>query len=111
MSLFTTVDKALLVKFKRYHRSNPHVYESFKSNAYLMKRTGRKKYSAWTIINKMRWDEDLKTTGGEFIINNNYIALYARLLITFHPEFLNFFDLRPMKPNRKQQNKAGGIHV
>jgi hypothetical protein len=67
-----------------------------------MRRTGRKKYSAWTIINKIRWDRDIRTDGDVFKINNDFIALYARKLIDEDSRFDGFFELRRMKPkNRK----------
>lgn len=95
--IFEDIDKNLLAKFKTYHLENPHVFREFKINAEKMKKTGRKKYSAWTIVNKIRWDHDLKTLGEPFKINNDYIALFARLLIYQDPTYRDFFELRTMK--------------
>lgn len=96
-TIFDNIDLGLLKKFETYHRNNPSVFETFKALAFQMQRTGRKRYSAWAIINKIRWDYDLKTHGDEFKISNDYIALYARLLIYRHPEFEPFFELKRMK--------------
>jgi hypothetical protein len=63
-----------------------------------MRSTGKKSYSGWIIANVLRWEMDIKTTGDNFIINNDFIALYVRLLIQEHPEFYSFFELRSMKP-------------
>ena len=95
--IFKNIDPNLLAKWKTYHQKNPHVYKKFRELAFAMHKTGRTKYSAWTIINKLRWDHDISTTGDVFKISNDYIALYARLLIYHHNELLDFFDLKPMK--------------
>ena len=94
-TLFDNIDKKLLGKFKKYHTENPSVYKSFKRYAQKI-RIVHKKYSAWTIINLIRWEIDLQ--GGDlFKINNDYIALYARLLMYYEPSFEGFFELRTMK--------------
>lgn len=102
--IFDDIDKGLLARFKEYHLQNPTVYAEFKANALEMAKTGRKKYSAWTIVNKIRWDHDVKTTGDVFAINNDFIALYARLLIHHHPEFKDFFELRTMKASGRRNS-------
>jgi hypothetical protein len=100
--LFANTDRDLLAKFKAFHLANGFVYEKFKEYARKIKSKGHKKYSAWTIINVIRWEEDLKTRGDVFQINNDFIALYARLLIYHFPEFEKFFELRSMKSVRRK---------
>lgn len=100
--LFEDADPKLLKRFKDYHFKNPHVFQQFRSNALAMRRHGRKKYSAWTIINKIRWDYDLRITGEVFEINNDHIALYSRLLIATDKTFEGFFELRQMKPKNRR---------
>lgn len=105
-SIWDGIDKNLLKKFWAYHQENPHVYAEFLKNARLMRATGRKRYSAVCIVNKIRWDHDLKTTGKEFRINNDFMALYARLVMDMHPEFEGFFEIRSMKPfDRRESNE------
>lgn len=100
-SLFEDIDPLLLKKFKSYHTENPHVYTRFLELAVEMKRTGRERYSQWIIINKMRWDSDIKTKDDVFKISNDYIALYARMVVYNCPEFSGFFELKKMKKVRK----------
>jgi hypothetical protein len=95
--IFAGIDPALLAKFKQYHLANPYVYELFKNYASKMKASGRSRYSAWAIINLIRWHHDIKTTAKDFKISNDFIALYARVLIYREPEFDGFFQLKPMK--------------
>ena len=102
--IFYSIDSGLLARFKKYHQENPHVYAQFKVYAAQMRQTGKKKYSAWTIINKIRWDEDLKTSDDVFRINNDFIALYARLLIFHDSSYEGFFELRTMKPFDRRES-------
>jgi hypothetical protein len=95
--LFDRYSEKKLAKFKAYHLENPHVYQEFLKLAFKMKETGRTKYSAETIINVMRWNMDLKTTGKPFKISNDYRSIYARLLVYNHPEFIGFFDMKGLK--------------
>ena len=97
-------DFKLVDRFKRYHVSNPHVWEKFKEFSRLVKSKGRKKYSGWTIINAIRWKYDTSTMGDSFKINNDYIALYTRMMIHEDPSFVGFFELRTMKPTDRRES-------
>ena len=87
----------LVEKFISFHRNNKDIFDLFVSNSWGMAMSGRKRYSAWTIANKIRWDKDIQTIGDEFKINNNYIALYARLVMARVPALKGFFNLRAPK--------------
>ncbi len=102
MTLFTHVDRNLLEKFRRFHTANPQIFAKFKEYSFLIQKRGRKRYSAWAIINVIRWETDLQTTGDSFKISNDNIALYARLMIHHYPEFKDFFVLKPMKSARRK---------
>lgn len=104
-TIFDGIDKNLLKRFKEFHEKNAFVYQEFYKLSAKMKSNGRRKYSAWTIINKIRWDYDLKTKGDVFKINNDFIALYARLVIYNYPELSDFFSLREMKQHRRLISK------
>lgn len=92
--LFGDYPQSVLQRFKTYHKKNPQVFNRFSALAFQMKNTGRKVYSAETIINVMRWHTDLETNGEAFKINNDFKPLYARLLIYHYPEFDGFFKLK-----------------
>lgn len=87
----------VVARFKTWHHQNPHIYEQFKTLANQMRVRGRQRYSARTIIEKMRWDYDIKTTGDVFEINGDFVPIYVRLLIHDHPEFAGFFELRVIR--------------
>jgi hypothetical protein len=112
--LFDRYPQSTLDRFKKFHSENPHVYKKFKDLAFQMKNTGRSRYSAETIVNVIRWHEDLQSTGNVFKINDHFRSIYARLLIYHHPEFIDFFELRQNAPNRgllseEEQNRLQGI--
>lgn len=89
----------LRVQFERFHRMNPQVFQMFKMLARQMQATGRVRYSGKNIAEKMRWDYNIATRGDVFKFNNNFIAIYVRLLIHRYPkEFVGFFQLRRVGP-------------
>ena len=97
--VLTDCDDVLVDKFINFHRENKDVYELFLINSVIMQQRGYGTYSAWTIANKIRWDKDFQTKSAaeEFKINNNYIALYARLVMAKTPSLEGFFTLRATK--------------
>lgn len=92
--IFKDVPEKLRKKFKTYHQENPDIYFKFKELSEELYLTGRKKYSAHCIMNKIRWDYDIKTSDKTFKINNDYIPVYARLLMYQYPKFRYFFNIR-----------------
>lgn len=101
-TIFENIDKDLLAKFKMYHRENPEVWEEFKSMAtQMLKVTDR--YSHVTMIEVMRWNSDIKG-GDPFKINNDFKALYARLMIYHYSAFKDFFELRRMKSEDRRDS-------
>ena len=95
--LFKDYPSVVLERFRQWHSENPQIYQQFKKLAYEMLSTGRKRYSARTIIEVMRWHYDLNTRGDTFEINDNFTPIYVRLLIYHHPEFNDFFELRTVR--------------
>jgi hypothetical protein len=61
-----------------------------------MQAHGRRRYSMWAVINRVRWDQDLATKTDEFKINNNYASIYTRMVEHFHPDLTGFFEKRKM---------------
>lgn len=92
--LFQHYPKKLLEEFKVFHKNNPDIYEEFGRLAHRMKTTGRKKYSSKMIINVLRWERDLRTTGDVFKINDKFQSIYGRLFVYHNPEFKDFFEFR-----------------
>ena len=66
-------------KWWGWHKENPQVWEKFEEYTLEAIATGRNHYSHWAIVNRIRWNREIETKGGEFKISNDYICFYARL--------------------------------
>ncbi len=74
---------------------NSAVYREFERRALRMAQTGRKRYSARTIVEVMRWDSDIADTEKTFKINDHYTPGMARLFMGAHgAAYPTFFELR-----------------
>lgn len=80
-----------------WHKENPHVYELFErfSNEAIGK--GHTRLSAWLIINRIRWETMVETSGDDFKISNDYIAYYARLFMAYNPQHEGFFHTKELR--------------
>lgn len=99
--LFSECDPKLLQKFEKFHAENPAVYQLFKRFAIEAKGSGRNKFSHWMIMNRIRWYSAVETNGEKYKLSNDFIALYARLLVYNDDSFSRFFTLKEMKKKRK----------
>jgi hypothetical protein len=73
---------------------NRKLYDAFSRRANQMAQR-RKRYSARTIIEVMRWNTDLRDTSTTFKIQNNMVPGMARLWMRDHgKQHPNFFQLR-----------------
>ena len=84
-------------KWWNWHRENPHVYALFERFTFEAIRLGHKRLSAWLIVNRIRWETSVVTSGGDFKISNDFIAYYARLFMHNHPQYLGFFKTKALK--------------
>lgn len=82
--------------FLRYHREHPEVYVLFKRFAGELRAASRERYSARTIVERIRWHYAVNPdcTPDGFKITNYVSPHYARLLIQEEPEWAPFFVLR-----------------
>ena len=85
-------------KFNRYNAKNPNVYVLFIKYAHEAKRAGFTQYSAWAIMNRIRWHHDVNTPrNDDFKISNDYIAWYARKAMTEYSfAFTGFFKVKKL---------------
>lgn len=83
--------------FEKFNRENPHVFESFKEQAFKAINQGKKKISSKDIINYLRWHEYLKTTDSNFTINDAYHSYYSRHFVEKYPEYKHLFEFRKLR--------------
>lgn len=72
-------------QFVEFHRENPQVYDEVKRRALELYRAGARRVGVALIFEAMRYDHLIRTRGEKFKMNNNYRALYARLLLAELP--------------------------
>ena len=88
-------DGPLREEFEKFHAANPHVYQAICKLAETAIERGRTHYSIATIYEVVRWHGHFGTNSdGDFKLNNNHRAFYARLWLADHPERPEFFGTR-----------------
>lgn len=93
-----TSNERILEKFWEFHFQNPQVYADLRRLALGLVHAGRKHYGIKSLFEVLRWERALYTTGSIFKLNNNYHALYARILMDDEPELAGFFSTRFRSP-------------
>ena len=80
--------------FFRFHKANPAIYRMFAKTARTLKRAGVKKVSSRLVIERVRNCIFFKAKGEtEIRINNNFTALYARLIMRQEPDLAGFIRI------------------
>jgi hypothetical protein len=89
--------------FWRFHELNPHVYARLVQLARDLKARGRRRIGIGMLFEVLRWHH-LSTVGDAdgFKLNNNYRALYARLIMHREPDLAGVFHTRELtSPGRE----------
>jgi hypothetical protein len=90
---------AIKLRFNKFHADNPWVYHKLRSMALHLKQSGRKSYGIAALVEVLRYEHAINTKNDDGLkLNNNYAALYARLLAQQEPELEDFFHMRLRKP-------------
>lgn len=82
--------------FDKFHAENPEVFEAMITYARALRRAGHERLSIALLAERVRWDRLISTTGDQYKLNNNFKAVYVRLLDEM-PEFKGRFTLRTRK--------------
>jgi hypothetical protein len=54
----------------------------------------RDHFSAQAVIERIRWDTEVRENGGKFKISHNWRAFYANKFETEYPQYKGFFRLK-----------------
>ena len=81
-------------RFRAFHDANPHVYRLLRALALDYKRAGHRHCGMKMLYEVLRYRSGIYTQGEPYKLNNNYTALYARLLMEREPELAGFFEIR-----------------
>ena len=79
--------------FNSFDSEHPEFWEMFKKFTFEAVNSGRKKFSARTIYERMRWFTEIDS-GEKYKVNNNWVPFYARKFIKHYPEHGTFFETR-----------------
>jgi hypothetical protein len=89
-------------RFEDFHEANPHVYDALRGLAMELVAHGRRRGAIAQLFEVLRWQYAISTVGDDdFMLNNDYRAFYARLLMSREPALWEFFELR--------RSVAGGV--
>ena len=84
-------------RFLKFHAKRPDIYPIFRKFTFELIDAGRTRFSAISIIYRIRWFTDVSTTIEDpkgFKINNDWAAHYARMFIKEFPQYEKFFRKR-----------------
>ena len=104
--------------FWKFHEANPKVYTLLVKFAYLWRQRlgGHAKLGISELFERVRWEVSIHTTdNGNFKLNNNHRAFYARLIMDRHVELREIFRLRKQRIassiGPKNETLPSGEHV
>lgn len=83
-------------RFALFHAANPHVADALEVLAAEWL-AGRSRISARDLYARLRWESGIRTEGDVYLLNNDFTAHYARLLIDRRPEWATAFHLRELR--------------
>tara|TARA_R100001163_G_C5033126_1_gene172845 strand:+ start:216 stop:575 length:360 start_codon:yes stop_codon:yes gene_type:complete len=82
-------------RFLEFHHANPHVYSELLTQARHLKQRGVKQIGIGLLYERLRWLQAIATAGnGKFKLNNDFRALYSRLIMEQESDMKDFFKVR-----------------
>jgi len=87
---------SLADKFEAFHSANPHVADALEHLAgqWLAR---HRKVGVKALVERLRWESGIQTTGSAYRINNSHTAFYARLLLERRPDWAGRIEVREQK--------------
>ena len=90
-------ESALGRAWVKWHQANPEFFDLFERFTAEALRRGHRNLSGWLIANRVRWETSIVTTGNDYKISNDFIALFARLYMVRNQQHVGFFRTKRMK--------------
>jgi hypothetical protein len=90
-------DEPLDVRYQKWITVNPHVIDAFCALAEQLRGAGLRHFGAKAVVERLRWEYAIQTTGGEFKMDNNYTSRIVRDAIARRPELAGFFEMRMLR--------------
>ena len=80
--------------FLEYHAAHPGVYDLLVSLARCCRASGMTQYGIASLFERVRWHYHVDYGEGDFKLNNNHKAFYARMIMEREPDLRGFFETR-----------------
>jgi hypothetical protein len=91
--------------FEAFDRSHPEVYEAIKRYAFQAVAAGRKRIGIALIFERIRWYHTIELSDGDFKLNNNFRAFYARKFAKEFPQHAGLFSMRSSEADAPQAGR------
>lgn len=97
-----------IIKFRIFDRENPQVYSLFVRFTMEAINSGRSRFGARMIWERMRWYTmiEAKDHASEFKLNDHYPPYYARKFMRLNPRWNTFFEVRGVDPVEPPKQEA-----
>lgn len=89
--------KSLDEQFDEYHRQNPHVLHTLIRMTDRVVANGHRCIGMSLLVNQLRWESMISTTGDEYKLNNNFNSRYVRLIEQVRPDLIGVFNKRELR--------------
>jgi len=86
-----------VILFREYHRERPEIYRAFCKYALQMAGSGRSRYGAKGVMERIRWDQAIQYPGDDFKISNSFISMYARVAMVHYPQLDGLFQTKKVR--------------
>ncbi|ONI83469.1 hypothetical protein ALI22I_33755 [Saccharothrix sp. ALI-22-I] len=84
-------------RFEQFHLDNPEVLETLERLAVEWFEAGKRKLGVKMLWERMRWERSKAVAPGTFALNDIYTSRYARELVSRHPEWAPYIELRELR--------------
>jgi hypothetical protein len=93
--MFEFTHDRIELEFKEFHLEHPEVYTELVKLARTWQSNGSDKLGIATLFEVLRWNSHLNPQRDSgYKLNNNYRALYARLIMEQEPDLNGLFEIR-----------------
>lgn len=105
-----TPSMSLTERFMAFHAANPHVLDALEALAaqWLARHP---KVSVKALVERLRWESGISTTGDPYRLNNSWTAFYARLLVERRPQWADCIEFRLAHAVERPSTSAPGESI
>lgn len=89
--------------FQRWLTEQWHIWERFEREAHIVWDSGRRRYSARTLVEFIRHETLIREACSSFKINNSYVPDLGRLYGYVYPERADFFETRVLNEGKRDR--------